>query len=87
MTKEIGATVKDYILKQFLPGQDPDELTDSTPLITGGILDSVGVITLVAFLEEQFGIEVEAHEMDVGHLGTIESINELVGGKLAGTGK
>ena len=67
-----------YILKEFLPGEDPNELTDATPLVTGGILDSLATLKLVAFLEERFGITLEAHEADVEHLNTICDITELV---------
>ena len=52
---EIKSVVRDYILREFLPGEEPGELTDRTPLITGGILDSISTLKLVVFLEEQFG--------------------------------
>jgi acyl carrier protein len=78
----IKSTVKSYILKEFLPGEDPDELTDETPLITGGILDSLATLKLVAFLEEQYGIAVQAHETDVDHLDTVALIATLVASKL-----
>jgi acyl carrier protein len=78
----IKSTLKSYILKEFLPGEDPDELTDETPLITGGILDSLATLKLVAFLEEQYGITVQAHETDVDHLDTIALIAKLVASKL-----
>jgi hypothetical protein len=42
MAEEIEKTLKEYILKEFLPGEDPVELTATTPLISGGILDSIG---------------------------------------------
>ena len=54
----ITEAVKAFILKEFLPGQDPDELTESTPLITSRILDSLATIKLVLFIEEQFKISV-----------------------------
>ena len=78
----IKSTVKSYILKEFLPGDDPDELTDETPLITGGILDALATLKLVAFLEEQYGIAVQAHETDVDHLDTVALIATLVASKL-----
>ena len=74
--------VKTFILKEFLPGENPDELTDSTPLITGGILDSIATLKLVAFLEEQFKIEFQAHETGVDHLNTISDIATLIHSKL-----
>jgi acyl carrier protein len=70
--------IKAYILQDFLPGENPDALTDDTPLITGGILDSLATLQLVAFLEEKYGIEVQAHEADVDHLNTISDIAALV---------
>jgi len=75
---EITAMVKAYILKEFLPGEDPEELTDETPLITGGILDSIATLKLVAFVEESYGIALQAHEVDVDHLNTIADIAQLV---------
>ena len=78
----IHDTVKKYILAEFLPGEDPDELADDTPLMTTGILDSLATLKLVAFLEKEFDITVEAHEADVENLNTLDLICNLVGGKL-----
>jgi acyl carrier protein len=74
----ISDCIHTYILDEFLPGEDPRELTESTPLITGGVLDSIGTLKLVTFLEEQFGITIEAHEAGVEHLDTIARISALV---------
>jgi acyl carrier protein len=76
--EEIKRTVKAYILKEFLLGENPDELTDSTPLITGGILDSIATLKLVAFLEDRYELTLQAHEADVEHLNTISDITNLV---------
>jgi acyl carrier protein len=75
---EIKAIVKSYVLSEFLPGESPDSLGDSTELITNRILDSLGTLKLVSFLEEKFGIVIEPHEADVEYLNTLESITALV---------
>lgn len=77
----IHDTVKTFILDQFLPGEDPNELTDDTPLMTAGILDSLATLKLVTFLEEKFDIAVEAHEADAENLNTLELITDLVARK------
>ena len=41
----------------------PDKLTDTTPLFTSGLLDSIASLQLVTFLEQEFGIKVAAHEV------------------------
>jgi acyl carrier protein len=80
--QSIGAGVKEFILREFLPDEDPAELQASTPLITAGILDSIATLRLVAFLEERYKIAIAAHETDVEHLNTIDDISRLVHSKL-----
>jgi acyl carrier protein len=77
----IPASIRDFILREFLPGEDPRELTDQTPLITGGILDSISTLKLVTFLEDHFKITIEAHEAGAVHLDTIEQIAMLMAEK------
>lgn len=79
----IETTVKTYILEQFLPDANPDELTGATPLISGGILDSLATVRLVMFLEQQFQIEVHAYEVNAENLESLERIANLVRGKQA----
>jgi len=81
MPDDINQTVKDFILEEFLPGEDPDELKDDTPLITGGVLDSIATLKLVLFLEERFGVTLEAHEVDPEHMDTTVDIARLVRSK------
>ncbi len=81
--EEIQTVVSDYILSHFLPGEDPSELTDTTPLITGGVLDSIATLKLVVFLEDRFGVTVEAHEAGVENLDSVGQIAALVARKKA----
>ena len=81
--QEIENVVRDYILREFLPGEDPGELTEETPLITGGILDSISTLKLVTFLEEHFGVTIEAYEAGVEHLDSVGQIAHLIADKKA----
>jgi acyl carrier protein len=78
---DIAKVVHHFILREFLPGEDPDELTVGTPLITGGVLDSISTLKLVVFLEKQFDITIEAFEAGVEHLDSIGQIAELIARK------
>lgn len=73
--------IKNFIMGEFLPGEDPDELTESTPLISGGILDSIATLKLVMFMEERFGVSFEPHEVDKENLDTLASIVRLLQSK------
>ncbi len=74
--------IREFILREFLPGESEEDLEETTPLITGGILDSIGALKLVLFLQEEFGIEVAAHEVDTDHLNSLNDITALVEAKL-----
>jgi acyl carrier protein len=76
--QEIKSALKTYILNEFLPGEDPAALTDTTPLMTTGILDSIAVLKAVTFLENQFGIVVQPHEAVVDNLNTVSDMARLV---------
>ena len=80
---DVSRNVKEYILTTFLPGEDPAALTESTPLITSGILDSLATLELVSFLEQRYNIELEAKDVDASRLGTLNDISRLVNTKLA----
>ena len=86
-THSIKAAVKQMILREFLPGEDSEELKDDTELMTSGILDSVGTLKLVTLMEEQFDISLEAHEVDLDNLNTIADIVRLVERKQASVGE
>lgn len=75
-------TVKKYILETLLPGEDPESLTPTTELVRSGILDSLATLELVSFLEKQFSIELEAHDVDPSNLETLENVERLVQSKL-----
>jgi len=79
--EEISKVTREFILREFLCGEDPDELSDHTPLITGGILDSITTLKLVTFLEDQFGITIDAHEAGVYSLDSVHQIAVLVARK------
>jgi acyl carrier protein len=79
----VQGTVKAFLMEEFLPGEDPQTLTDSTPLITGGVLDSISTVKLVAFLEERFGVEFQAYEMSPDHLDTLREITKTVCSKVS----
>jgi acyl carrier protein len=80
---EIKLIVREYIAGQFLPGEDPESLTDEVRLVSDAILDSLASLKLVSFLEERFGISVEAHEVDIDHLDTLSLVTDLVLSKRA----
>jgi acyl carrier protein len=79
--EDIKEDLRQYIISEFLPGEKPSNLKDDTPLRTTGILDSVATLRLVTFVEERYGIEVQAHETGVENFDRIDSIAAFVKSK------
>ena len=82
MSEDVKTVLREYIAQSPIL-RSPGALTDSTPLAAYGILDSIAVLELVLFLEERFGIEFSARDLDRRRLETIEHIAGLVRAKLA----
>lgn len=79
----IKEDLRQFILKEFLPGEKPANLKDETPLRSSGILDSVGTLRTVEYVEERYGIEVEAHEAGLENFDSIDAIASFVASKKA----
>lgn len=80
---DIVRDVKAYILETYLPDENPEALTPTTPLITSGILNSLATLDLVTFLERRYELELEASDLDYERLGTLENIARMIQSKLA----
>jgi acyl carrier protein len=83
-TDNMEDKIRQFILTEFLPREKPENLHNDTPLRTSGVLDSVATLRLVTFVEEEFGIRVEAHEASVENFDTIDSIAAFVQSKMTG---
>lgn len=80
--KSVRDQVKHYIFDNFLMGLNDGAVTDSASFLELGIIDSTGVIELIAFLEETYGIRVEDAEMVPDNLDSLEAIDRFVARKV-----
>lgn len=79
----IKKKVWDYIENNFFFTADARGVGDDQSFLDLGVLDSTGVIELVSFLEETYGIQVEDEEMIPENLDSLNNIDRYVRGKLA----
>lgn len=82
--ESIKDTLKEYVLNEFLPGENPEDLEDDTPLITGGIMDSISTIKFSLFVEEKYGVELQAHELSADYIDTLTAMATIIQSKLSG---
>jgi acyl carrier protein len=79
-TTNIEQEIRNYITEGFLFGRS-DALNEDTPLL-GNVIDSQGVIELVAFVQQRFNIEVGDDEVTTDNLATLKTVVALVEKKL-----
>ena len=83
---DIVAQTRAYITENFLYTRPDLRLGDDDRLLERGIIDSMGVMELVGFLQDQFGVKVDEREITEEHFGSIAAIAAYVARKRDGGG-
>ncbi|MCA1369588.1 acyl carrier protein [Bradyrhizobium sp. BRP14] len=83
MTETIKDKVKAFIIENFLFGDASYELADAASLIENDIIDSTGVLELVAFIEDRFGIAMADTDIVPQNLDSLSAIVAFVEAKAA----
>ena len=84
MTTPLKAEIRDFIVDNFLFGETADAPTDDQSLVEAGLIDSLGVAELVAFIEERFEITAADEELVPDNLDSIDRIAAFIGRKRGG---
>jgi acyl carrier protein len=79
--QEIRTTLYAFVLERF-PAARSHGLTETDSLIAHGIIDSLGVLEIVSFIEEHFGIALADDELVADHFDSLPALAELVHSKL-----
>ncbi len=72
-----------YIKCEFLRGEDSADIDAETDLLLSGLLDSLGVMRLVGFIEKQFKISVPPQDVTIDHFMNIRTITTYVANRQA----
>ncbi|MCP4113167.1 MAG: aminotransferase class I/II-fold pyridoxal phosphate-dependent enzyme [Desulfobacteraceae bacterium] len=81
---EMEETLCNYISKHFLEGS-AEPFDSDTELIESGILDSNAMLSLVSFVEKQYGIDFSTSEIVVQNLETVKALVKFIQTKLTDT--
>ena len=70
--------IRNFILENFLFTDDQSELANDDSFLQKGIVDSTGMLEIIYFIEDDFGIKVEDSEMIPENLDSVNNIMEFV---------
>lgn len=69
--------LKHYIATEIMYADD-DALSEDEPLLGSGIIDSLGIMRLVSYIEEEFGVEVPEDQLVPEHFRTVTALAQFV---------
>lgn len=78
----VAASIRAYIANEFLLGAG-DSFEDDSPLVEGGVVDSMGIMEIVDFIEDEFGVRVAQSDLVTANLGSVTQMSAFVVQKLA----
>jgi acyl carrier protein len=82
MNETIAREIKDFVVTNFLFGQQGTGLAEDQSFLESGVIDSTGVLELVAFLEQRYAIAVADRELLPENLDSIQNVSRFVARKL-----
>jgi acyl carrier protein len=81
MGDDIRTEIRNFIVENFLFGDESQPLPDDLSLIENDLVDSTGILELVGFIEEHFGVKVEDADLVPANLDSIGRIVAFIGRK------
>lgn len=74
----VRMTLRAFVQENFLYMKPDYPLSDDDALLKSGIVDSMGVMEVLAFLDEQFGVDVPGEDVTEANLGCISAMVRYV---------
>ena len=81
----IEGCLKEFVIENFLVGENGGKLSSNDSFLDNGIIDSTGILELVSFVEETFNIRVEDEEMIPENLDSIDNLTKFIISKRVNT--
>ena len=78
MDRDARTAIREFVLDRLAPTSGRTDIADEDDLIDTGVIDSLGIFQLVAFLEERFGIAIGDEEITPENFGSVMAIERLV---------
>jgi len=75
---ETTQKIKQFIVDEFMPDVSVDELDSDFDLLTGGVVDSLGLLQVVAWLEAEFDVGVDESQLGPESFRTVDAIKTYV---------
>ncbi len=79
----VKKSIKEYIVNELVVDKQYDSLSDSDQLIESGIIDSLGIMKLIGFIEDNLSVQIDDMELIPENFSSVDAISSLVESKLS----
>ncbi len=80
--QHIEQVIKDHIIQEYQHGNTEEALDSDQSLIVEGVIDSLGIFTLISFIEQEFSIKVRPEDVALENFESVNAIKNLVVSRL-----
>ncbi|WP_190815707.1 acyl carrier protein [Saccharopolyspora pogona] len=70
--------LQEHITETYLPDVDPSELDRELDLLDSGVVDSLGVLRLIAWIDKRYGLALGNADVTLDDFRTISAISDLI---------
>jgi acyl carrier protein len=70
--------IKEFIVREFMPDVQAEQLDDDYDLIASGVIDSLSLLRVIAWLENQFFLPIDDMEIAEKNFSSVTAINEFI---------
>jgi len=80
--EDIKQVVREFIVENFLFGDDSVNFAEDESLMDRGLIDSTGILELITFLEDKYGVKVDNDEIYPENLDSLNNIEHFMKDKI-----
>jgi len=84
---DVRAVIRQFLQDNFLFSEQGTDVEDTTSFLESGVVDSTGMLEVIEFVEEKFGISVEDDELVPENLDSIDNLVRFLQRKLKNGGE
>jgi acyl carrier protein len=74
---EFKDKLKQFIMTEVNPERNIEEIGDDEPLLESAIIDSLGILKILSFMDEEFGVDLSSDQIKLENFKDVTSINRL----------
>ena len=78
MSEDLSQLIIDYVKKEYLEEDSEEEIDETTPLISSGIVDSFSMVSLKTFLEKKFNVKIPDEKATTEAFDTVHNMIDLL---------